>query len=237
MINNQFSGATFFRAVAVVIFSAIACQASSSLYVYTEGQGVSQDAAIQSALRTAIEQHLGVFISGEQLVKNHELVSQEITTYSKGFVKGYEIIDQTVDGSNYRVKLAAELLPEKISESISKHSELKINGSVDYINMQLEKERRSSSVSITKSVIDKLIRTGYIVTLDKIKYDTANTKDVAFSIGCGLTLNKKVWKEGLALLKKLKIPSDSGFELVTGEYDQDNTPSFSIKDTIPVWLG
>ena len=55
------------------------------------GQGSSLENARQSALRTAIEQAFGTFISAKTEILNDEMVSDQITSVSAGNIQSFEI--------------------------------------------------------------------------------------------------------------------------------------------------
>ena len=58
------------------------------------GQGASQDEARQKAMRSAIEQAFGAFISSNTEIKNDELVKDEIVALSNGNIKEYKILTE-----------------------------------------------------------------------------------------------------------------------------------------------
>lgn len=54
--------------------------------------GPTKDDAIKNALRLAIEQAYGVFVSANTTILNDDLVKDEIVTISKGAIKEYSLI-------------------------------------------------------------------------------------------------------------------------------------------------
>ncbi len=73
--------------------------------VISGGESRARDIAIEDALRRAVEQAVGTFISSESLVRNAVLVNDSIYSHSRGYVKGYTILQEFVDGDLYRVTL------------------------------------------------------------------------------------------------------------------------------------
>ena len=47
---------------------------------------------MQNAFSEAIEQTVGVLVDAETVVKNDQLIRDEILTYSRGYVEKYEIV-------------------------------------------------------------------------------------------------------------------------------------------------
>ena len=58
------------------------------------GQGKTKDEAQQNALRSAIEQAFGTFISSKTELLNDELVSDEIVSLSNGNIQKFEILSE-----------------------------------------------------------------------------------------------------------------------------------------------
>lgn len=64
-------------------------------------------AAVENALRNAIEQGLGTMMDAKALVKNDQLLEQ-IYTHTKGYVPEYEVIrEKKAEGGLYRVTISA----------------------------------------------------------------------------------------------------------------------------------
>ncbi len=57
------------------------------------GEGESKDEATKRALRTAVEQGVGVLISSETLVENNQLISDKIYSEVTGYVSSYEVLE------------------------------------------------------------------------------------------------------------------------------------------------
>ncbi len=63
------------------------------------GEALTQEEALQKALRSAVEQTYGVFVSSNSEVVNDDLVKDEIATVSSGNIKSYQILS-SVDAPN-----------------------------------------------------------------------------------------------------------------------------------------
>ncbi|MBN1154099.1 flagellar assembly protein T N-terminal domain-containing protein [candidate division KSB1 bacterium] len=78
--------------------------------IFAGDQGLARDQAIDDALRNAVEQGLGTFVQSSTLVENYQLVSDNILTWSKGYVKNYQIISERLpDPTTYEVVINAQL--------------------------------------------------------------------------------------------------------------------------------
>jgi len=75
-----------------LLLSATACLASDLKTVTVKGYGISSNEALNDALRSAVEQAVGTLVDSQTLVKNAEVLSDEIYTKSQGFVQNYDIL-------------------------------------------------------------------------------------------------------------------------------------------------
>ena len=89
--------------------------------VVATGAGSTPDEAVQSAYSAAIEQVVGVLVDAETLVKNDQIVSDKIRTFSRGFVRSYDKVKLwDKDGIHYiriRAKVAVDSLDEALKGS------------------------------------------------------------------------------------------------------------------------
>lgn len=75
--------------------------------VVAEGVGMTEDNALKDAFRNAVRQVVGAVVDAETLVKNDELISDKVLTYSDGIVKTYEEISKKQDQGLIRIKIMA----------------------------------------------------------------------------------------------------------------------------------
>ena len=85
-------------------------QATGVATVFAGDQALARDQAIDDALRNAVEQGLGTFVQSSTLVENYQLVSDNILTWSNGYVKTYTIVSERLtDPTSYEVVIDAQL--------------------------------------------------------------------------------------------------------------------------------
>ncbi len=82
-------------------------------------EGKARDAAIEDALRKAVEQAVGTFIQSETVVQNYTVVNDNILARSTGYVKKYDILSESKDGNIYKVKVRAEMSSEKLRDDLA----------------------------------------------------------------------------------------------------------------------
>jgi hypothetical protein len=77
--------------------------------VVAEGVGATADEALKDAFRNAVRQVVGAVVDAETLLKNDEVISDKVLTYSDGFIKKYDEVSKKKDGGLFRVKIAANV--------------------------------------------------------------------------------------------------------------------------------
>ena len=78
----------------------------NTVSLVTSGIGKTKEEATNNALRSAIEQVFGTFVSSNTKILNDEMIKDEIVSISSGNVVGYEVISsvESLDGYNVSVK-------------------------------------------------------------------------------------------------------------------------------------
>ena len=78
----------------------------------------ARDIAINDALRNAVEQGVGTYISSETTVEQMTLVEDRIYSESRGYIKSYEIIEEGVREDIYQVKISAVVKMEQLADDL-----------------------------------------------------------------------------------------------------------------------
>ena len=76
----------------------------------TTGQGSTAEDATQVALRKAVEQAYGVYISSSTKIFNDELVSDVITSVASGNIVSYEVISESSDSEKQNFFVSSRVL-------------------------------------------------------------------------------------------------------------------------------
>lgn len=103
------------------------------------GEGTTKDEATTRALRSAIEQAFGVFVSANTEILNDDLVRDEIATVSSGNIKNYKELGviQKTDGLT-EVSLQATVSVKKLTSYAKSHgSSAEFAGAAFVQNMKL----------------------------------------------------------------------------------------------------
>ena len=109
-----------------------------TISITVSGSGKTQDEAKQSALRSAIEQSFGAFISSKTEILNDQLVTDQITSVTNGNIQSFSILNesQLPDGS-WAVTLKVIVSISKLTSFVeSKGVTIEIKGSLFALNIK-----------------------------------------------------------------------------------------------------
>lgn len=151
-------------------------QDDKTVTLVVSGQGKTQEEAKQNALRSAIEQAFGTFISSKTEILNDSLVNDEIVSITNGNVKSYEVLDQLkISENRYNITLKALVSVDNLFNFLkSKGHEVEYNGGIYAFNIKMQKLNEIAeykSVSNLMSLYHEVMQTGYdyeIITGDPI---------------------------------------------------------------------
>jgi hypothetical protein len=164
----------------IFAFQRISAQeANKTVTLVANGQGTTQDEAKQVALRNAIEQAFGTFISSNTAILNDALVKDEIVSVSNGNIQKYEVISEVLkpDGM-WSNTIKATVSVEKLTSFCeSKGVNIEYKGGIFAINIKqqvLNEENEIKTVDnlcnvlweISKKSFDYVIEAGDPVALD-----------------------------------------------------------------------
>ena len=120
------------------------------------GKGVTKDDAKQNALRNAIEQAFGAFISSKTELLNDSLVKDEIVSISNGNINKYEIISEiAIPPNGYSVSLNASVSVTQLTSFCeSKGITAELKGGLFAANMKQKKLNESAELVAVSSLCD-----------------------------------------------------------------------------------
>ncbi|MBI5235452.1 MAG: hypothetical protein HY886_04310 [Deltaproteobacteria bacterium] len=79
---------------------------------------IARDAAISDALRKAVEQAVGTFISAESVVENYQILSDNVYTKTQGYVKNYKVIGETQTQGLFKATVRATVAVGSIQHDL-----------------------------------------------------------------------------------------------------------------------
>ncbi len=126
-----------FFIVALTINFCAYSQDDKTVTLVASGQGKTQDEAKQNALRSAIEQAFGTFISSKTEILNDNLVKDEIVSVANGNIQKFEIISEVqIPNGGYATSLKATVSVTKLTSFVeSKGVTIEFKGSLFAFNV------------------------------------------------------------------------------------------------------
>lgn len=103
------------------------------------GEGRTKDDATKAALRSAIEQAFGTFVSSNTNILNDELVKDEIVTVSSGNVKKYSILSENEENGKWNVTVQTTISIGGLVKYVqSKGAEAELAGATFAMNVRIK---------------------------------------------------------------------------------------------------
>jgi hypothetical protein len=152
--------------------------------ITASGSGKTLDVAKQTALRSAIEQAFGTFISAKTEIFNDELVADQIASVSSGNIKSFEMLNesQLPDGS-WGVTLKAIVSVDKLTSFVqAKGVVVEIKGGLFALNIKqqmLNEEGEVKAIADMVGLLHEPMQTAFdyeIQTKDPVSLDAENKK-------------------------------------------------------------
>ena len=141
--------------IATLALFSVSAQETVKLTV--SGQGTTKEEATANALRSAIEQSFGVFVSANTQILNDEVVKDEIATIASGNIQEYkELACITLPNGNQSVSLSATVsIGNLISYAKSKGSSAEFAGQVFAMNMKMRKLNEENEIKALYNMLDQ----------------------------------------------------------------------------------
>lgn len=132
--------------------------AKDDVTLVVSADGATKDEAIKMALRSAIEQTYGAFVSSNTAILNDELVEDEVVTVSSGNVKEYKELtsNKLPNGRTYVTLQATVSVSNLIKFAQSKGTEVEFDGANLVMNMQLEELNIRSQEKVLENLLTQL---------------------------------------------------------------------------------
>lgn len=138
---------------------------NKSVTLVVSGSGINKDEAIKNALRAALEQTYGTFVSSNTQLVNDELAKDEIISVSSGNIEKYsEDSSLLLEDGRYNITLNATVSIGKLMKfAQSKGARTELAGASFAMNMKirkLEKENEVKTLSVLQNQVLEIIKNG-----------------------------------------------------------------------------
>lgn len=151
--------------------------------VVITGIGVDIDKAKQNAIRNAVERVIGSYVVSDTIVKNSQLLKDEILSYSGGYLKEMKIISQgkNEDGL-FTVQIEAVVISTKLKRKLESLNiaTKKVEGESLFGEAVSKINEQKDASSLLKETLSKFPQAAYETTFGKPEIKTINsTKNTA----------------------------------------------------------
>ena len=148
----------FFICISVSPFLQAQTEDDKTVTLTVTGTGSTSDEAKEKALRNAIEQAFGAFISSRTEILNDELISDQITSIASGNIKSYEILNEAqIPTGGYAATLKATVSVNKLTRFVeAKGVNVEINGDLFAMNVKQQMLNELAETKLLKEMVEVL---------------------------------------------------------------------------------
>lgn len=120
------------------------------------GTGSTKEEATRNALRSAIEQAFGTFVSANTEVLNDDLIKDEIVTISAGSIKSYRELSSSQINGMYDVSVQATVSIDQLTKfAQSKGMRAELAGASFTMNMKMRELNKKNETAAIEHMIEK----------------------------------------------------------------------------------
>lgn len=123
--------------------------------VITTGYGETADAALDDALRNAVEEATGALISSTTKVENDDILEDKVLSLSRGFIKEYRKLSETNTDGEYKTVVAALVTEKQILETLEAEGmNVEYNTASVFEQYQAWDKMKADELALAQSLFD-----------------------------------------------------------------------------------
>jgi hypothetical protein len=168
----------FFTLLIFITSSAFAQDPDKTVTLKASGSGTTQEQAKNNALRSAVEQAYGAFISSKTEILNDQVVADEIVSVASGNIQAFKILEeQHTDSLDFCLLEAVVSISKLTSFAQSKGYTVEVQGGLFAMNIKQKQLNESAEiVAVTNALTTalELLKDGFdfdLVTKDPVIND------------------------------------------------------------------
>ena len=206
----------------------LAQDADKTVTLVVSGQGKTQDEAKQNALRSAIEQAFGTFISSKTEMLNDNLVKDEIVSVANGNIQKFEVISEVlIPNGDYATSLKATVSVTKLTSFVEKKGgDIEFKGNLFSYNISQKELMQKNELIVLEnlvSLMDKLLWNCFDLEINSVgepksisnKLDENNSFKIPISVNIKFNKNVTPFKENLFnTLRGISLSKNEALELM-----------------------
>ena len=145
----------FLLALLIMNVFQVSAQNKDEVTLVVSADGATKDEAVKTALRSAIEQAYGTFVSANTTILNDELVKDEIVTISNGNIKNYNEVssNQLPNGHTYVTLKVTVSISRLVSYAKSKGASTEFAGAAFAMNMKMKELNKKNEMAVLENLL------------------------------------------------------------------------------------
>ena len=132
----------------LLLISNIHSQNEQTINITTTGTGLTKNDAINDALRNALEQTYGGFISSKTNITDDELFNDEVVAITSGEIHDYELVSETNIESGYAVTIVAKISQTGLNNFVTQSGGDAVSFDVNVFNVKIKLQRLNEKAEI-----------------------------------------------------------------------------------------
>ena len=169
--------------------------ADKTITITVSGSGKTQEEAKQVALRSAIEQAFGTFISSKTEVLNDKIVSDDIASVANGNIQTYSILNATLlPDKSWGVTVRAIVSVSKLTSFVeAKGVKVEVNGNLFSLNIQqqiINEQNEINSINNLTTLLRQSMLTAFDFSIESGNPKSIDSKNLDWVVP--LTIEAKV---------------------------------------------
>jgi hypothetical protein len=173
--------------------------ADKTVSITVSGSGKTQEEAKQSALRSAIEQAFGTFISSKTEILNDQVVADQMASVSNGNIQSYTILNEgQLPDSTWGITLKAIVSVNKLTSFVeAKGIAIEIKGGMFALNIKQQLLNEQGEIKAVSEMVGLLhepmqISFDYVIKSSDPKSLDAESKNWEIPLVVTATTNKNI---------------------------------------------
>lgn len=200
----------------------INAQEDKTVTLTVSGTGKTLEEAKSNALRSAIEQAFGAFISSKTEILNDNLVKDEIVSVANGNIQKFEIVSQVeIPNNGYAMTLNATVSISKLTSfAQSKGVSIEIKGGLfaaNIIQQELNEKAELISVENILNTSNEILKKSFDYSIDTKGNPTLNNGKYEIPLKISIKFNKNFYQFREYLINSLSGLSMSESEITNYE--------------------
>jgi len=144
------------------------------------GYGIDEEQATKMAFRAAIEQYIGVVVDSNSIVKNNELIEDNLLTASSGYIQTFKVISSKNVEGLVQVKILATVESQKLIQSIKKLNiaTIKVTGDQSMeARVETKQIAKEDALKMLHKAWDKAWSDEAVLSMLTVKIDDVKVKE------------------------------------------------------------